>query len=427
MVFRGCIQGVYLARNTGFGGPVRKKVALVIGIIVISALITGHVRRGESKPNGITVVIGTDELSFYEPPSDISDYQSTTGGEVRNVILCIGDGMGHSQIAMARIAAAGTGGRLHMERIAQTCAVTTHCADSEITDSAASATALSTGIKTDKGMLGMDPRGNKHQTILEAAAKDKGMMTGIVVSSSVTHATPAGFFAHVSDRGSAREIAVQLLDNRVNVAFGGGGMYFLPMRKRLLRRTDQTDLIQKAVENGYTYVRDAAGLETARGPHVLGLFAAGHMETAAPEPTLAELTVKAIEILNTGENGFFLMVEGSHIDWACHENDAHECIRQTLLFDQAVKAAVDFALQDGRTLVLVTADHETGGLTVKGWDPQTKRLDLEWSTEGHTGVAVPLYALGPGAESFREELDNTEIPKKIAALLGIGEFPKPLK
>ncbi len=411
--------------NSPNGGYMHKKVALLTLIIVASALIVGRAaRRAEENHQNENPVIRFDELTFYSPPAQTTFYPEPAADTVRNVIVCIGDGMGHSQIAMARIAAAGPAGRLHMERIPQACTVTTHCADSEITCSAASATALATGIKTNKGMIGMDPQGKKYQTILHAAAQT-GMMTGIVVSSSVTHATPAGFYAHVEDRSYARQIAAQLLDAKVNVAFGGGRRYFLPMKKRLLRHTDQTDLISSAVADGYAYIHDAAGLQTARGPHVLGLFADQHLDADSPGPWLAELTEKAIELLDTSANGFFLMIEGSHIDWTCHENNAHECIRQTLLFDLAVKVAIDFAIRDGRTLVLVTADHETGGLVVKGWDRHTRHFQLDWTTTGHTAAPVPLFAFGPAAQNFRGELDNTDVPRIIASLLGINEFPRP--
>ena len=149
------------------------------------------------------------------------------------------------------------------------------------------------------------------------------------------------------------------------------------------------------------------------------------MKIKSPEPDLAELTKKAIEILNSAPHGFFLMIEGSQIDWACHDNNAKEAVKKTLLFDEAVKAAIDFALKDKHTLVIVTADHETGGLTIKkGGDLQGRNLNLKWTTRGHTGLPVPIYAFGPAAGTFTGVYDNTEVPKKIAKLLGIKSFPQ---
>jgi alkaline phosphatase len=146
---------------------------------------------------------------------------------------------------------------------------------------------------------------------------------------------------------------------------------------------------------------------------------------------LAELTAKAIDVLDNegesgGKQGFFLMVEGSQIDWACHDNDAAGTIRQTLLFDEAVKTAIDFAQKDKHTLVVVTADHETGGLTITGGSTKGRHLDIKWSTKGHSAMPVPIYAFGPKADIFAGTYDNTEVPRKFANLLGISSFPKAL-
>lgn len=161
------------------------------------------------------------------------------------------------------------------------------------------------------------------------------------------------------------------------------------------------------------------------------MFQLDSLTTVAPEPSLAELTAKAIEVLNReekygGKQGFFLMVEGSQIDWTCHSNDAASTIRQTLLFDEAVKAAIDFAQKDKQTLVVVTADHETGGLTIKGGSPRGNDLNVNWSTKGHSAMPVPIYAFGPQAGIFAGTYDNTDVPKKFANLLGINPFPKSL-
>jgi len=192
-----------------------------------------------------------------------------------------------------------------------------------------------------------------------------------VVTSAVTHATPASFAAHVKNRKMQATIAEQLLANRVNVLLGGGRQFFLPQSEPDSTRKDDRNLIAEARKAGYAYVETTEQLRAARAPYLLGLFQVKSLTTVAPEPALATLTSKAIRVLRSVEppssakqRGFFLMVEGSQIDWACHANDAASCVRQTLLFDLAVKEAIDFALKDGRTLLLVTADHETGGLTI---------------------------------------------------------------
>jgi alkaline phosphatase len=245
----------------------------------------------------------------------------------------------------------------------------------------------------------------------------------------------------VKSRKLEHKIAEQLLANRINVLFGGGEKFFLPQSDARSGRTDDTDLLAAAREAGYEFIETIEQLRSARAPYLLGLFQLDALKTRSPEPSLAELTEKAIQVLRqrprstdasgrAAGRGFFLMVEGSQIDWACHSNDAKAAVRQTLLFDQAVSAAVDFALRDGRTLVVVTADHETGGLTLPGGgneDKGDKELSVRWSTKGHTGSPVPIYAIGPGALRFAGVQDNTDIPRKIAQLLEIRPFPRPAK
>ncbi|MBW8003082.1 MAG: alkaline phosphatase [Planctomycetes bacterium] len=345
--------------------------------------------------------------------------------KVKNVIFCIGDGMGTAHITLARIKSRGIDGKLNMEQMPVTGWIRTHSADSAVTDSAAAGTALAVGVKTDNKMIGMTADGTKYQTILEAV-KEKGFATGLVVTSAITHATPASFGSHVTRREMENEIAEQLIENEITVLFGGGREFFLPKANRKSKRNDQRDLIVQARALGYLYIETAAQLKKVRDGKVLGLFQDGALTTEKPEPSLAELTEKALEILSKDEDGFFLMVEGSQIDWKAHENNADGVVKQLIDFDEAVKVAVDFASRDGQTLVIVTADHETGGLTITGGDLEGK-LDLNFSTGGHTGVPLPVYAFGPGAEEFGGVHDNTEIPKKFADFLGIKPFPKKLK
>jgi alkaline phosphatase len=158
------------------------------------------------------------------------------------------------------------------------------------------------------------------------------------------------------------------------------------------------------------------------------------MATLAPEPSLAEMTQKAIQLLSTKntdwfapEAKFFMMVEGSQIDWAGHDNDTANSIRQTLLFDMAVKEALDYAREDGQTLVIVTADHETGGLVLNKNKKNDREIAAGWTTKKHTGCEVPLFAYGPGSQEFSGVMDNTDIPKRIAKLLKLSPFPQTMK
>jgi len=373
-----------------------------------------------------------NKFSFYKPSSETTYYPPVKNTQVRNVVLFIGDGMGFGPVALARMEAAGPDARLYMERMPVAAFVRTHSADAVVTDSAAAATALATGCKTNNGMVSLSPEGKKYLTILEAA-KNKGMATGLVATSTITHATPACFAAHNKSRNNQPQIAEDLLANKVNIILGGGREYFLPKTNTNSKRTDQKDLIDQAKKAGYLYIQTPEQLSSAQGPYLLGLFQDGALTTEGPEPALAELTEKAIEILSRKKKGlfqkkksFFLMVEGSQIDWACHGNDAANTVRQTLLFDQAVKAALDFAAKDKHTLVVVTADHDTGGLVIKAAETQGKP-ELSWSTKSHTALPVPLFAYGPGAELFCGVYDNTDVPKKIAKSLGIKSFPKILE
>jgi alkaline phosphatase len=395
-------------------------VSLTVSIAVLDCAYTEKSKR--SFP-----IKDINDISFYTPSHTTEPYPELRDTEVKNIILCIGDGMGLGQITLSRIQAAGPDGTLYMERMPFTGFIRTHSTNALVTDSAAATTALASGVKTNNGMIGIMSDGTSCQTILEAA-KDRGMATGLVVTSRITDATPAAFASHVMSRKMQDRIAEQLIANKVNILFGGGKEYFLPESYSRSKRSDQKNLIEQAKKSGYLYIQNAEELRIARHPYILGLFQLGLLTTVAPEPSLAELTTKAIDILSReGKTyGFFLMVEGSQIDTACHDNNAIGAIRQTLLFDQAVKAAVDFAMEDKHTLVIVTADHETGGLTIKDGSLKGDGLYINWATNGHSAMSVPVYAFGPKADIFAGTYDNTEVPRKFARLLGIAPFPKML-
>jgi len=365
-------------------------------------------------------------FNTYQSSADTPPCPSAEGGEVRNVILCIGDGMGFGHVELARIKTAGPAGKLNMEMMPIFGIVSTRSADSHVTDSAAAATAMATGFKTKNGMISMLPDGRKCVTILEAA-RQKSMSTGLVSTAAVTSATPACFAAHQRSRGMQAKIAEDLLGNKVNVLIGGGRKYFLHGSAGKSEKGDLPGLIGRAKKAGYVYASNAEELEEAGGDYVLGLLASDELTTKLPEPSLARLTGKAIEILSKNKKGFFLMVEGAQIDWAGNEQNADDTVKQTLAFDMAVKAAVDFARTDGYTLVVVTSDHDTGGLVIRKGGADGKDVKLLWTTHGHSGRAVPLYAFGPCAGVFEGACDNTEIPKRIAKLLGIESFPGIMK
>jgi alkaline phosphatase len=367
------------------------------------------------------------DISFYKAPPANWTAGRVSGQDVRNVILCIGDGMGFNEIAFARQKAVGQDGKLWMERLPVAGVMRTFSANHAVTDSAAAVTAMACGIKTKNGTIGIGMDKKAYASILEVLSK-KGWRTGLVATSSITHATPAGFASHVSSRGSEEEIAGQMFDSRVDVLFGGGRKFWLSAGK------NGSNLIMMAQRVGYHVVQSREELmELTSGP-VLGLFAEERMATFAPEPSLFEMTQKAIALLSAKnkdwfapEPKFFMMVEGSQIDWAGHANDTDNSIRQTLLFDMAVKEAMDFARYDRQTLVLVTADHETGGMLLPEDKINARKIAADWNFKSHTGADVPIFAYGPGAEEFAGVMDNTDIPKKIAKLTNISPFPQALE
>lgn len=346
---------------------------------------------------------------------------ASPGPKVKNIILLIGDGMGPNHVSLARHRFSGQGGKLHMEKLPVTGLVKTYSADSIVTDSAAAGTAMACGVKTDNGMVGMNPDKVRYNSIMELL-DEKGWRTGLVATSEITHATPASFASHVSSRHNQDEIAKQMFGNRVDVIFGGGRKFWLPKGFDKGARKDGLNLIKSAESYGYqTALSRKEFFEIHQMPAV-GLFADGGLENTDSEPTIAEMTEKAIELLDAGnKNGFFLVIEGSQIDWASQANDLEDMLVQLRAFDLAVKEALDFARGDGNTLVIVTADHEAGGLVIK--ESLKGAASAKWTSKHHTAADVPLYAYGPGAEEFAGVLDNTEIPAIIARLVGIDEFP----
>ncbi|MDF9828731.1 alkaline phosphatase [Parabacteroides sp. PF5-6] len=329
---------------------------------------------------------------------------------VRNVILLIGDGMGLTQMYAGYTANKGS---LALERSQYVGLATTFSANRYNTDSAAGGTAIACGVKTNNGMLGVTPDTIPVKSMLEYAA-DFGLSTGMVVTCELTHATPAAFVSHVGKRTENEKIALQLSHSKINVAIGGGRKYFE-------ERTDAKNLTDSMRAKGFHVAYSMDEVKAVQEGNLLGLLADVAQERyPARGEMLPESVAKAINILNKNKKGFFLMVEGSFIDSGGHAND-HEFVANEMLdFDRAVKAALDFAELDGHTLVIVTADHETGGMTINSGDLETGSMATSFSTKGHTGVPVPVYAFGPGAETFTGIFDNTDFLPKVLKLYGIN-------
>jgi alkaline phosphatase len=342
-------------------------------------------------------------------------------GDVKNIIFMIGDGMGLGQIAYVQLQELGADLDLALQTLPVTGLVKTHSADNLITDSAAGATAMASGHKTNNQMLGLNADSLLVTSIMEMA-QDKGLATGVVATSGVTHAPPAAFLAHHPSRHAYPEIAEQLLASKAQVILGGGKKYFRPQSEAGSGRTDDKDLLSTAAEAGFqvALTRDEL-LAAENSERLLGLFSEDGLKNGIFEPELFEMTEIALRILSRDKDGFFLMVEGSQIDWAGHANDPAYLIREQLSFDRALAQALAFADQHPGTLIVVTADHETGGLVINGGAKGA--VEISWASESHSGTPVPIFAYGPGAYLFTGFMDNTEIPVKMSRLLNLNGFP----
>ncbi|UAL48011.1 alkaline phosphatase [Sutcliffiella horikoshii] len=411
--------------------------------------------------------------------------------EIRNVIFLIGDGMGNSYTSAYRSLKDDPNTPEVEETAFDPYLVgmqSTHSSDEEesVTDSAAAATSMSAGIKTYNGAIAVDMEKKDVKTVLEQA-KENGKSTGLVATSQINHATPAAFGAHDESRNNYNQIADDYYDDLINgehkvdVLLGGGTSYF--------DREDR-DLTKEFEKDGYSYVTTAEEMAKDDNEQILGLFAPKGLEKMIdrPEeqPSLKEMTDSALDRLDNNKEGFFLMVEGSQIDWAGHDNDVVGAMSDMQDFEEAFQAAIDYAKKDKHTLVIATADHSTGGMAMGRdgeykWDPAAIKaakktpdfiakkiaegapveetlneyIDLEltdeeiqsvedaketsggelleidnaiekifdlrtgtgWTTDGHTGEDVSVYAYGPGMDKFTGKIDNTDTAKEIFNIL----------
>lgn len=326
----------------------------------------------------------------------------------KNVILMIGDGMGTSQV-FAGITA--NGGHLFLDNFKHVGFSRTQSASHYITDSAAGGTALSTGQKTYNGAIGVNTDTVAIKTILEMA-EEKGLATGLVSTSAITHATPASFIAHQGARGSYEDIAADFLKTDIDVFIGGGYKHFAV-------RKDGRDLTGELKQKGYQVLRSMDEIAKVKSGKLAGLTADEHNEIFSKRKmSLPQSSETAINILAQNKKGFFVMIEGSQIDWGGHQNHTGYIVGEMLDFDQTIGKALEFAANDKETLIIVTADHETGGMALTGGDMKKGMVKGGFPTGDHTATMVPVFAYGPGAENFTGIMENTDIAKKIMSLLG---------
>ena len=347
----------------------------------------------------VAVVFLTSTTVFY----------SKNNPKPKNIILLIGDGMGLSQVSASVLFSKND----QFKKFYTVGLVNTCSADNLITDSAAGATAYATGYRTKNGMISIDEDGKSLQTIIELAEK-KNMSTGIVVTCSLTNATPAAFLSHDGTRKDEYGIATQIVKSGVDVLLGAGTDFFLP-KDLGGKRDDNKNLVDSMKAIGYEFVASPNQLfDKLPDKKFLGLFGGYALQHASDRSySLGQLTEKAIESLRKNKNGFFLMVEGSQIDWAADENDKDYLFNEINDFNSAIKAALQFAEKDKNTLVIVLADHDTGSLGISGKDTKTGPLDVVWATKKHTANLVGIFSYGIGAEGFNGILANFIVGRKL--------------
>jgi len=332
--------------------------------------------------------------------------------EIRNIVFMIGDGMGLGAVSSAITVSHHP---LNIERCNIIGLQKTFSSDHYVTDSGAAGTALATGNKTNNGAIGVDSEGKSVKSILEIA-KENGLATGLVTTSAITDATPASFIAHESSRNSYEDIAKDFLKTDVDVFIGGGYDHFA-------YRSDKLYLIDSLKARGYKVETTMSAVLKSTSLKLAGLIAPvnspSHLNGRGD--MLPASSRKAIEILNKNPKGFFLMIEGSEIDLAAHAKDETSLMEETLDFDDAVGEVLDFAQKDGHTLVVITADHETGGIAIVGGSIKAHKVLLDFPTNSHTAVMVPVFAYGPGAEKFSGIYDNTAFFQKFLTSYGFGE------
>ena len=325
-----------------------------------------------------------------------------------NIILLIGDGMGLSELSAAYYYGES---KSNFSRFTEIGLINTSSAKQKITDSGAGGTAFSCGVKTFNGAIGVNSDSVSTPNIVEVLS-NSNYNTGVISTSAITHATPACFYAHVVNRSLQDDIAMQLVDSDIDFFAGGGYSYFTD-------RKDSLNLIKKLEDNGFV-INTENNLVNKNDKYGF-LLADGGMPSMLDNrgDFLPEYTKLAIDYFSENNAPFFLMVEGSQIDWAGHENNADYLIAELIDFDNAVGVAMDFAENNKNTLVIVLADHETGGFTLAANGNDYNSINPVFSTGGHSTTLVPVLAYGPRAQNFKGIYENNEIFNKM--LIGIKQ------
>ncbi len=400
----------------------KKSSILKATILTAFLLVCATVSKPVLQPSDI---VQDDCGACAYKSSDCERLRSPGAKEAQNIVLLIGDGMGLNQVFAGRTLLNGPAKPLKWETLPHRGVMTT-CSIRSITDSAASATAMATGHKTKKGAVctGVLQGQEKLVNIHDLFGSHKSF--GVVSNTKVWDATPAAFVARATSRDMDREIAREMVTkSRPRIILGGGANAFDPGKEDTSDGLDKLDITGLAKKGGYRVVRTASGLQALdpdSGHKVLGLFAPSALEYESErtddnkEPHLSDMASFALDMLEEESKGFFLVIEGARIDHACHRMSMDKLLGEMKEFNETVNLVLKWREKHPHTLVIVTSDHETGGmkLTTKDYK-KGDRLQVEWTTQdrhdhaSHSSQRVPLYGIGPGSAAIKDHMDNTEI------------------
>ncbi len=323
-----------------------------------------------------------------------------------NIIMMIGDGMGLSAISSGMYS---NNNYTSLERSEYIGLLKTHSLDNLVTDSAASGTAMSSGVKTYNRTVGLDGNLSSVKSILEIC-RDRGYTTAIVATSTIVHATPASYYSKVKSRYQYDEIASQLSKSNINFFVGGGEKYFND-------RVDGRNLINEM--DDYFFANSLESFKNINSNKIgyLTYYDEPVGKHEGREPSLEDIAQITIQKLKSFDNPFFLLVEGSQIDWGGHDNDSEHLISEMLEFDKTIETVFNFADKDKNTLVVITADHETGGAAIVDGNLEESFVKIKYVSGDHTATMVPIFSLGPYSSLFKGVYDNTEIFDKLEAII----------
>lgn len=383
-----------------------KRFLISIVLLLGSAIMTfSQVLDRDRSKYAVNNFADDDKYTMLQPYETVS-VKELKGRKVKNIIFMIGDGMGLEQISAAWVC---NGGKLNLDNFTNVGIQRTYSANKLVTDSAAAGTALATGHKTDNGMISMTPDTVAVKSLAEEAM-EKGKRTGAAVTCRVNDATPAVFFSHSASRKNQEDIVEQMAGSGVYFLAGGGTKFWRD-------REDGKDISEDVKARGYYYVETKEDLMAVENGPVIALMDTYELKPSLDRGDILPASVtKALELLDN-RKGFFLMIEGSMIDDGGHDNKAGHTMEEIFDFDRTLGIVLEWAAKDGQTLVIVTADHATGGMTLLSGSIDEKRIRVNYSTTGHNGIALPVFAWGPHSEDFVGIYENTELSDRIRALI----------